>query len=172
MFNRVRYDAHYREHYRRVRGLCAYLLGTEQDADDAAQEVFARGLKAFAKFRRGDDFTPWINTIARNHCVDRLRDRQRWARILSEATDADDLEDPAESPVGRLISAHTATAVEQALRSLPDPYRLSLVLAYYGDASYDDIAETLETTRNHVGVLLLRAKQRLRSALESQEAIA
>lgn len=70
------------------------------------------------------------------------------------------------SPPLQLASEQDADALTQAIRGLPDKYRVPLVLAYFHDASYDEIARDLEISRNHVGVLLLRAKQQLRVALE------
>jgi len=52
-----------------------------------------------------------------------------------------------------------------AIGQLHDKYRVPLVLAYYNDSSYEEIATDLSISRSHVGVLLLRAKQRLRSYL-------
>jgi RNA polymerase sigma factor (sigma-70 family) len=48
---------------------------------------------------------------------------------------------------------------------MPDKYRVPLVLLYFSEMSYDQIAQELELTRSHVGVLLLRAKQHLRNQL-------
>ncbi|MFV2091241.1 MAG: RNA polymerase sigma factor, partial [Pseudomonadales bacterium] len=67
--------------------------------------------------------------------------------------------------VGALVSAHEADAITRAVETLPEQYRLPIVLAYYADASYDEIADTLGITSNHVGVLLLRGKKRLRDDL-------
>ncbi|MGB7215051.1 MAG: sigma-70 family RNA polymerase sigma factor, partial [Gammaproteobacteria bacterium] len=55
--------------------------------------------------------------------------------------------------------------VGEALAALPEKYRIPLVLAYYQEAGYDEIAAALGITRNHVGVLILRAKQALRRRL-------
>ena len=62
--------------------------------------------------------------------------------------------------------AEDTSALNTAIAQLPDKYRVPLVLAYFNDSSYDQIAEALSISRNHVGVLLLRAKQRLRSGME------
>ena len=59
--------------------------------------------------------------------------------------------------------------VRAAIAALPEKYRLPILLAYYDEASYDDIAEALGLSRNHVGVLLLRGKQALRKALAPSE---
>ena len=56
-------------------------------------------------------------------------------------------------------------AITRAVEALPDQYRLPIVLAYYAEASYQEIADTLGITVNHVGVLLLRGKKHLRDSL-------
>jgi RNA polymerase sigma-70 factor, ECF subfamily len=162
----ARFDALYREHYHRVLGLCRRLLGGIDDAEDAAQEVFMRGYRSFASYRPGDPFGPWIGAIASNYCIDVLRQRRRLAGVFAEsAGHVADAEDTADSGADVLISAHTADAIARAVEALPEKYRLPVVLAYYADASYDDIARALGITSNHVGVLLLRARARLRREL-------
>ena len=57
--------------------------------------------------------------------------------------------------------------VEAAIEALPENYRIPLVLKYYGELSYDEIAEQLGTTRNNVAVLLYRAKRELRGSVRA-----
>lgn len=171
--NKAVFDALYREHYHRVVGLCRRMLGTTLDAEDAAQEVFMRAYRAFGSYKARDPFGPWIGAIARNYCIDVLRQRKRLGDVFADtAADEAALADPAdplENGVGALISAYEAEAINRAVEALPEKYRLPVVLAYYADASYQEIAETLGTTANHVGVLLLRGKERLRQALAGGE---
>ncbi len=162
------FDALYRAHYRRVLGICRRLLGEAGGAEDAAQEVFMRALKTIARYDESAPFGPWIGAIARNHCIDQLRKRRRLASILEDAEAVPEaLEDPAEAIVDSLISEHDAESIAAAVDALPESYRLPIVLAYYGEASYDDIAASLDVTPNHVGVLLLRGRRRLRELLAS-----
>jgi RNA polymerase sigma factor (sigma-70 family) len=58
--------------------------------------------------------------------------------------------------------------VNAGIAALPERYRLPLVLAYFSDASYDEIATALGITRTHVGALLCRAKQTLRQQLTEE----
>ena len=83
----------------------------------------------------------------------------------SEQEELDLLEADGSSIEARAISFEDADAVNAALASLDDKYRIPLVMAYFSGASYDDIAAQLDVSRNHVGVLLLRGKERLRQAL-------
>ena len=73
----------------------------------------------------------------------------------------------APSPLVAFESKERRRALLGAIDALPESYRLPLILKYYGDLSYDEIAEHLGTTRNNVAVLLHRAKRDLRGRLET-----
>jgi len=140
------------------------MLGSPHDAEDAAQEVFMRAYRAFGRYRSRDPFGPWIGTIATNYCIDVLRSRGRF-NALHDANDEAEPEDPTDNGAAVLISDYEAQAITQAVEALPDRYRLPIVLAYYADASYEEIADSLGITTNHVGVLLSRGKEQLRRHL-------
>jgi RNA polymerase sigma factor (sigma-70 family) len=72
---------------------------------------------------------------------------------------------PELSPLGAVLSTEERTQVRDAIARLPQNYRLPLVLRYYGELSYDEVAEQLGLRRNYVAALLFRAKQELRRKL-------
>lgn len=161
----------YAAHYRQVRGLCRQLLGSTERGEDAAQEAFVRAYRAFERHDPAQPFIAWIMRIARNHCLDILRRRSHEAKLFGdEAVETAAAESPAAEGLGAALTAERATAVNAAVAKLPERYRVPLSLAYYADADYDDIATTLGITRNHVGVLLCRAKQLLRQSLADDDA--
>ena len=166
MTSEADFAEHYRNNYRRVLGLCRQLLGRAYPAEDAAQEVFLRAHRAFASYDAARPFEGWILTIASNYCIDVVRRRRKEAqlfgsegdeRIAAEADDSDVL--------GDLLAQERATELKAAIAELPERYRLPLVLAYYRDASYDEVAAALGITRTHAGALICRAKQALRRSL-------
>jgi RNA polymerase sigma-70 factor (ECF subfamily) len=75
------------------------------------------------------------------------------------------LEHPDPGQLERLQAEHSSKEVRTGLAKLPDRARMALVLRYYSDMSYDEIAETLGVRRAFVGVLLLRARHQLREVL-------
>jgi RNA polymerase sigma-70 factor (ECF subfamily) len=128
--------------------------------------VFLRAHRALASYDPARPFEGWILTIASNHCIDVVRRRRKEAqlfgtegdeRIAAEADDSDVL--------GDLLAQERATELNAAIAELPERYRLPLVLAYYRDASYDEVAAALGITRTHAGALICRAKQALRRGL-------
>ena len=156
----------YREYYPRVFGLCRRLLNSQDAAEDAVQEVFIRAYKSFGKYDAEQPFWQWIAAITNNYCIDVLRQRGRGEALFGdEEAELEAAESGAPTPVADLITRQDARIVSEAIGALPDKYRVPLVLAYLNQSSYDDISAQLEISRNHVGVLLLRAKQQLRAQL-------
>lgn len=163
----------YRSHYRRVHNLCHRLLGPHGQAEDAAQEVFIRAYRSLDRYDRSKPFIAWILRIASNYCIDVVRRRAKEAQIFgNEELERADLRSEAPSAIAELLSRERAARLSAAIAALPDKQRIPLVLAYYEEASYDDIASMLGITRNHVGVLLLRARQALRRRLAEPPACA
>jgi len=163
---KIDFAALYRDHYRRVFGLCRRLLGRAAQAEDATQEVFVRAYRALDRYDTHQPFAAWILSIASNHCVDLLRGRARDRKLFGDFdVEVSEIESSAPAALDTLVDAERGAEISGAIQALPDKYRLPIVLAYYNDASYDEIAHALGITRNHVGVLLLRAKQLLRRSL-------
>ncbi len=160
----------YRSHYRRVLGLCLRLLGQRAQAEEATQEVFVKAYRAMDRYDPAQSFAAWVLRIASNHCIDLIRRRAREPLGFDEAdTDVEAMAGGDAGAEAALSGAEDAEAVRAAVAALPERYRLPVVLAYFEEASYDEIAERLGITRNHVGVLLLRARRALRRALTERE---
>lgn len=128
-----------------------------------------RAYRKFSKFDASRPFWQWIAAIANNYCIDLLRSRSRTSALFGdEQAELNALEEAVseELPVvSELIALEDAERLNGAIATLPDKYRVPLVLAYFEHANYDGIAQALNVSRNHVGVLLLRARQRLRTVL-------
>ena len=170
MTQEVSFEELYRTHYRRVFGLCRQLLGAWDQAEDATQEVFMRAHRAFESYDPKQPFSGWILKIATNLCIDVVRRRTKERQLFgNEPVEVHEIESETPTAVGELIAAEQAGKVKGAIESLPEKYRIPLVLAYYGESSYDAIANTLGISRNHVGVLILRGKRQLRGLLHEVE---
>ena len=129
-----------------------------------------RAYKNFRKYDTAQPFWQWIASIANNHCIDLLRQQNRNTALFGdESVELEELAATDTTVVSDLISLEEAESLADAISKLAAKYRVPLVLAYYNQFSYDEIAEQLKISRTHVVVLLLRAKQRLRDSLTPQQ---
>lgn len=139
------------------------LLNSEQDAEDALQEIFLRVYKALPTFDSAKGaFTTWIYRITVNYCLSRRR-RHRPPLLALDAVGARAFTDP----VGFAEHAENKGTVLQAIAGLSDKLRTVLILRYYLDLSYKEIAEILDIPEGTVKSRLDRALNILRRELES-----
>lgn len=171
MSRNTAFEILYRDYYPRVFGLCRRLLNSNALAEDAAQETFMRAYKNFRKYKPDQPFWQWVATIANHHCIDLLRQRSRTPALFGDETvEMEQLVAQDQPVVSEIIASQEAINLNQAISKLADKYRVPLVLAYMDQFTYDEIAEQLKISRNHVGVLLARAKQQLRVLLAEVKA--
>jgi len=139
------------------------LLGDGHAAQDAVQEGFlrlSRDAEALvAKWRAGASLGGWLCTVVRNWCIDHLRRKQ--AAPMSPLTELQ--AESAAAPATVVADADAGQALWRAVDTLPQLERAAVVLRYRDGLSYQDIAERLDKTATHVGVLLHQALGRLRN---------
>jgi RNA polymerase sigma-70 factor, ECF subfamily len=155
----------YRRYVRRVFGLCRYLLGSRESAEDATGEVFLKLQRSIGTYDGSIPFPRWLLRVAGNHCIDALRHRQRGRKVFVELEDEATVIEAASSepsPLEAVISKEERVQVRDAIAGLPENYRVPLVLRYYIELSYDEIAQQLGLERNYVAALIFRAKKELR----------
>jgi len=146
-------------------------MPTREDAEDATMEIFMKLREKLAQFDPSRSFTAWLYKVAANHCWDMLRRRK--ARHDKDTENVEDvpLEAPEPNQLERLIEERTSEEVRKALGRLGARARMALVMRYYSDMSYDEIADALGVRRPFVGVVLLRARHELRQALTENSAL-
>jgi len=155
----------YRQYAAAIFRFCRRVLPTREDAEDATTEIFMKVKQKLATYDSSRPFTAWLYKVASNHCWDTLRRRRIRQDLETGDLETLPLEHPDPSQLERLQLEHTGKEVRTGLAKLPDRARMALVLRYYADMSYDEIADTLGVRRAFVGVLLLRARHQLRDAL-------
>jgi RNA polymerase sigma-70 factor (ECF subfamily) len=149
-----------------VARLCAHLMGSGPDAEDAANETFLRARRGIDAYHHARPFRTWLLSIAAHHCIDRLRRRSREEKIFSPTElDAESLPGNGPAPLGGELGAERRRSVTTAMDALPERYRAPLVLRYFAEQSYTEIAEALALSEAQVGMLLYRARRKLRDIL-------
>jgi RNA polymerase sigma-70 factor, ECF subfamily len=147
-------------------------MPTREDAEDATMEIFMKLRVKLIQYDQSRSFTAWLYKVAANHCWDMLRRR----RVRQDKETEDVTEIPLETPepnqLEKLIEERSSEEVRRALDKLGLRARMALVMRYYSDMSYDEIADALGVRRAFVGVVLLRARHELRQALGENNAVA
>jgi RNA polymerase sigma-70 factor (ECF subfamily) len=167
------FEALFRASSEDVLRVCRRMLGDADGAADARSDVFLKVRRSLASYDPRRPFGSWIRSVASHHCIDLLRRRALEQRLFAELDQpVGELEgpSPSPSPLSRVLARERRDALEEGLGALPLEYRLPLLMRYFGDASYDEIAESLGTTRARVGTLIFRAKKKLRARMGSDAA--
>ena len=163
----------YTQHHPRVLRLCRYLLGSVEEAEDAANDIFLRLPSALATYDKAQPFAPWLTRVTNNYCIDLLRRRRSEQRVLlSGGAETRRTAARERSPFKQILHREERRVVGEALASLPEHYRQPLLLRYWGELGYHEIAQNLGLTRANVATLIFRAKQGLRHALAPQGNVA
>ena len=168
----------YARYYERLLRFCLRRLNDRHEAEDAAQEAFARAWKALPRFAGERRFYPWLTVIAGNICTDMLRRRSR-------STPTDDMELTAQHPVGvvgedtseeLVLAAVDGELVNRALDRLSTRHRHVLAMREGSGWTYQQIADHEGVEIGTIETLLWRARQALKrefaAVSESKEALA
>jgi len=155
-----------------VYNLTYRMLGNAQEAEDAAQEAFLRAYKRLGTYQPDRKFSNWILSIASHYCIDQLR-RRRFVWLSVEDNPAVAwLSSDDEQPDDAALRSERAEEVRSMLQHLAPEYRAPLILRYWHDLSYKEIAEVLELSEPAVKTRLHRARLQLAALLEEQSAAA
>jgi RNA polymerase sigma-70 factor (ECF subfamily) len=145
------YSALYRYAYR--------LSGSAADADDLTQDSFCKAQLNLGQLRDPSRARPWLFSILRNAYLHRVR-AERQSRCVS-LDSVCDLAEPSPEPLPDVDSEQLQTA----LNELAEVYRTPLILYYFDDFSYREIAEQMDLPIGTVMSRLARAKAWLRGRL-------
>lgn len=138
--------------------LAIQILKEPADAEDALQEAFVKAYVYLESYNPQYRFYTWFSTIVRNVSLSHLRARDWLVTPLTEeiARPARSLIE--ESPELAAIASSRAEVIRQAVEMLPERYRRVLVLRYWHDLTYDEIARVTEQSLGAVKTQIHRAK--------------
>jgi RNA polymerase sigma-70 factor, ECF subfamily len=134
------------------------MLRHQAEAEDAVQDAVLNAWRSFNRFRRGSELRPWLFAIVANQC--RRRRRSRWWYVITGWSATDDGPD--------MVSALDPAAADlrRALNRLPHDQRAVLVLRYYLDLSFEEVAQTLGVSTKAAMSRTYRALRSLRMTPE------
>jgi RNA polymerase sigma-70 factor (ECF subfamily) len=154
-----------------VYNLCYRMLGNPADAEDAAQETFVRVYTHLRSYNPQQKLSSWILAVASHYCIDRLRRRRiRWLS-LDEVLPVPVASQDGARPEDSLVERETCAEIRDLLQTLPVEHRLVIVLRYWQDLSYEEIAQVVGTTESAIKSRLHRAREMLADGVRGQRAM-
>jgi RNA polymerase sigma-70 factor, ECF subfamily len=150
-------------------------LRDEADCADAVQETFLAAFRAIDKFEGNSALGTWLHRIMVNVCLMKLRARTRRSEVSIDALlptfdasghHANAVRRWKDAPDHQLLRDETRLLVRKCIDSLPDDYRIVLLLRDIEELNTDETADILGATLGTVKTRLHRARQALRTLLE------
>lgn len=143
------------------------VLGSREEAEDAAQDAFLAAYRKLHMFRGDSSFKTWLLAIAWRHALDRRANVVRRVRMFF-SSDEEGWSDPPEtgqSPEQALVQSDLKLRVREAIRTLPPKYRDALLLATAGDHSFEEMASIMSVPVGTAKWRVSEARRQLRKKL-------
>ncbi len=141
-----------------VYNLCYRMLGNAAEAEDAAQETFVRMYTKLNTYQPDRKLSSWVLSIASHYCIDRLRRRRfNWLSLDDEPV-ATALPSGERGPEDEVLREEQRDELQKLVEQLEPAYRVPLILRYWNDLSYQEIAEVMGLSVQAVKSRLHRAR--------------
>ncbi len=146
-----------------VYNLAYRMLNNTGEAEEAAQEAFVRAYTRLASYDPTRKFSTWILSIASNYCIDVLRKRRALFLSLDDALPIHPalMSEREAGPEAQAVLNEQQQLVQQMLQALPEEYRETVILRYWYDLSYEEIAEIMQSSVSAIKSRLFRARREL-----------
>ena len=151
-------------HYQdQVYNVAYRIMGEPQSAEDAAQEAFIRAYTRLDSYNPNHKFSTWLLSITSNYCIDQIRKRRAILLSIDEplAPHPSLMSERSKGPEAQTLQGEQQEMVQALLHELPADYRQAVVLRYWYEMSYEEIAEMMETTVSAIKSRLFRARKQL-----------
>ena len=150
-------------HLSRIRGVCLMQVGFCDAIDDLVQDTVMRGLSGLRTLRNRRQLGAWLSSIARRVCIDHVRN------LVKERARLPDIAQSVIKP-GDLEGNERLSRLMDEINNLPEELREVLVLKYYRDMSYEQMAESLSVSVATVNARLTHSRQILRERVSREVA--
>lgn len=141
-----------------VFNLCYRMLENAEDAEDAAQETFLRAYKSMKAYDSNRPFGTWLLSIAAHHCIDQVRKRRlTFISIDDDPYPQIEVDEP--GPEGKLSNKESDLQIQNLLNTLGPVDRAAVVMYYWYEFPYEEIAAELHISTSAVKSRLHRARR-------------
>jgi RNA polymerase sigma-70 factor (ECF subfamily) len=159
-------------YWRKVFNVAYRFVGTYEEAEDLAQEIFLKVFRSLNTFDRRANFQTWLISISRNFCIDRYRSGRRDREVFAREVDASTVQAEARglSPYARVELHDRVALLREALRALSPALRTAVLLRDVHELSYQEIADQLGIAEGTVKSRINRGRAELARQIEAVRA--
>jgi len=144
-------------HKDKVYSIALYFFGGDSAlASDITQQVFLKLFTRIGQFRHQSEFTTWLYRLTTNTCIDEQRRRRRFAPFTETLHPAPANGNKLPAAEARFMRLEIADSVRDAIASLKPKLRIAILLKYFEELSYEEIAEVLNCSKGTVASRLNR----------------
>ena len=170
--SRQQFERLAKEHQQVLFNAALRLTGSRSDAEDLTQETFIKAYTAFDQFELGTNFRAWTLKILTTTHINRYREGRRapqtiaWEDITSGGQwDFDWQRSDQPEPETAVVQQYLDDPVGPAVQSLPDEFRLAIIMCDMFELSYQEIASALQVPLGTVRSRISRGRHILRERL-------
>jgi RNA polymerase sigma-70 factor, ECF subfamily len=149
-----------------------HLVKEPDEAQDLVQETYTRALSSYEQFATGTHLKAWLGKILHNLFFDHYREAKRWLSVEENKAGKDEEWDcwenvPRETPgpESDILNKELSNNITDAIKKLPEEFRMPIILVDVGDFSYAEAAQILSCPLGTVRSRLFRGRQLLRERL-------
>ena len=164
----ITFEEFYNETYRLLLYMANRMLHNQHDAEEIVQDVYCKVASDFEKYYMlsHEELRKIACTITKNNCINLLKKKKIHNEFLCEIND--ELLGDTDCVQDEIFKQYQKEYIKEALGRLKKSDVDILILKYYDELSYADIAKSLSTTEKNVEVKLRRARHRLKEVLEDE----
>jgi RNA polymerase sigma-70 factor (ECF subfamily) len=147
------------------------ILGSREEAEDAAQEIFVKCFRALKSYNGKAAFTTWLYKIAYNHAIDMVKRKNRKGQIIEWENKIEPGIVTHHSVEEKMDIRNVKVVLKEAIGRLAPDDQVIVTLYYYEDLPLKEIAEVLGIRENHVKIKLHRIREKLLKLLKTKNEI-
>lgn len=168
------YRALMKKYHDQVHNLLYRMVHDKDEVGDLTQEAFIKAFHSLQYFNEEFAFSTWLCKIATNNCIDYIRKRKLATFSIDKplrSKDGDfsfEIPDSTYEPDKTMIALQRSKILEEAVNSLPEKYRIVILMRHSEDKDYQDIADELKLPLGTVKAHIFRAREILYKRLKKK----
>lgn len=150
------------------------MIKNREETEDLVQESFIKAFRSLESYNENYAFSTWLYKIAFNHCIDAIRKKKLKTLPLdrpiqlAEGEIQHEIRDDSHCPEGDYLFLERKKLIQKTIDSLPERYRVAIVLRHQKEHSYEEIAQMLDIPIGTVKARIFRAREMLKKKLQDK----